>query len=104
MNIKKMGQLLAQAQQAQEQMQNEIATLKSTGGAGGGAVTATVDGRKNLVELIIAPEVLEEKDPQLVADLVLAAAAEAGRKIDEEVERRTRAFSSKLGLPPGMGF
>lgn len=104
MNMKKMGQLLAQAQQAQDKLQDEIAALRATGVAGGGVVTVTVDGGKRLVELVIAPEVVEEKDPQLIADLVLAAAAEAGRQIEAEVERRTAAFASKLGLPPGMKF
>jgi nucleoid-associated protein EbfC len=102
--MKDMGKLLKQAQKAQEQMQEEIAALRLDGTSGGGVVTATMDGKKNLVALVISPEALEDPDPQMVADLVIAAVAEAGRKIDEEVERRMGAFSSMLGLPPGMGF
>ncbi len=103
-NMKNMGKLLKQAQKAQEQMQEEIAALRMTGTAGGGVVTATVDGKKNLVELVIAPEALEEPDPQMIADRVLAAVADAAKKVDDEVERKMGAFSSMLGLPPGMGF
>ncbi len=102
--MKDMGKLLKQAQRAQEQMQEEIAALRLDGTAGGGAVTATLDGKKNLVALVIAKEVLEDPDPQMVADLVIAAVAEAGRKIDDEVERKMGALTSMLGLPPGMGF
>ena len=100
-NINKM---LKDAQRAQEKMQEEIAALRSTGAAGGGVVTATLDGKKNLVELTISPEVLEDKDAQLVADLVLAATAEASRQIDAEIERRMGALGSMLGLPPGFGL
>ncbi len=102
--MKDMGKLLKQAQRAQEQMQEEIAALRLDGTAGGGAVTATLDGKKNLVALVIAKDVLEDPDPQMVADLVIAAVAEAGRKIDDEVERKMGALTSMLGLPPGMGF
>jgi hypothetical protein len=104
MNMKKMGKLLAQAQQAQEQVQGEIAALRITGSAGGGVVSATLDGAKNLVDLVIAPEVLEDRDPQLLADLVIAAAADAAHKVDDEVGKRMGALSSMLGLPPGMGL
>lgn len=103
-NMKQMSKMLKQAQQAQEQLQNEIAAMQREGTAGGGVVTATVDGRKNLVSLVIAPEALEDADPQMVADLVVAAVADASRRIDDEVERKMAAFQSSLGLPPGLGF
>jgi DNA-binding YbaB/EbfC family protein len=103
-NMKQMGKILKQAQQAQEQMQAEIAALRLEGTAGGGVVTATVDGKKNLVALLIAPEALEDADPQMVADLVLAAVHDAGRRIDDEVEKKMGALQSMLGLPPGLGF
>jgi DNA-binding YbaB/EbfC family protein len=104
MNMKKMGKILAQAQQAQEQAQTEIAALRITGSAGGGVVSATLDGAKNLLALVIAPEVLEDRDPELLADLVLAAVNDAAHKVDDEVAKRMGALSSMLGLPPGMGL
>lgn len=103
-NMKNMGKLLKQAQQAQERIQQEIAALRVEGTAGGGVVSATVDGKKNLVALVIAPEVLEDKDPQMLADLVLAAVSEASRRVDAEVEGKMGGFAQSLGLPPGLGF
>jgi DNA-binding YbaB/EbfC family protein len=103
-NMKNMNKLLKQAQQAQEQMQQEIAALQIEGTSGGGVVKALLDGKKNLVALTIAPEALEDSDPQLVADLVIAAVADANRRVDDEVEKKVGALSSMLGLPPGMGF
>jgi DNA-binding YbaB/EbfC family protein len=103
-NMKNMSKMLKQAQQAQERMQQEIAALRAEGTAGGGAVSATVDGKKNLVALVIAPDVLDDKDPQMLADLVLAAVADAARKVDGEIETRMGGFAQSLGLPPGLGF
>ncbi len=103
-NMKNMSKMLKQAQQAQERMQQEIAALRAEGTAGGGVVTATVDGKKNLVALVIAPEVLEDKDPQMLADLVLAAVNDAARRVDAEVEQKMGGFAQSLGLPPGLGF
>lgn len=103
-NMKNMNKLLRQAQQAQEQMQQEIAALQIEGTSGGGVVKALLDGKKNLVALTIAPEALEDPDPQMVADLVIAAVADANRRVDDEVEKKVGALSSMLGLPPGMGF
>lgn len=103
-NMKNMGKLLKEAQKAQERVQEEIAALRLEGTAGGGVVTATVDCRKNLVGLVIAPEALEDKDPQMLADLVLAAVSDAGRRIDAEVEKKMGGLAASLGLPPGLGF
>lgn len=100
----KMGKMLQKAQKAQQQMQEEIAALQRTGSAGGGAVTATVDGQKNLLGLEISAEAMEDPDPTMIADLVIAAVGEAQRAIDEEVERKMQAMAGSLGLPPGMGL
>lgn len=100
----KMGKMLAKAQKAQQKMQEEIAALQREGTAGGGAVKAVVDGQKNLLALEISAEAIEEGDASLLADMVLAAVAEAQREIDAEVERKVGSLASQLGLPPGMGL
>lgn len=104
MNPAKMAKMLAKAQKMQEKVQEEISELRIRGSAGGGAVTATVDGNKMLLELAIAPEVLEDGDPDMTSDLVLAAVNDAQRQADEEVQKKMSALSGSLGLPPGMGL
>jgi DNA-binding YbaB/EbfC family protein len=81
-----MQQLLAAAQQMQEQLmtaQQELAETEVEGTAGGGLVTARVNGQGELVDLSIAPAAIDPADPdetaQTVADLVLAAVRDAYR-------------------------
>ncbi len=99
-----LNKMLAKAQKAQEQMQAEIAALQADGSAGGGAVKVTLDGSKNLIALAIAPEVMEEKDPEILSDLILAAFSDASQKVDSETKKRMGAMMGSLGLPPGFGL
>ena len=97
MNLQK---LLKQAQQMQEKMQREIAVLEVEASAGGGMVTARMNGQKQLLAVAIEPEVLVGGDAQMLGDLVVAAVNEAGRKIDEAVQSKLGGLAG--GLPPGL--
>jgi hypothetical protein len=99
-----MGKMLQQAQKMQQKLQEEIAAIRAEGTAGGGVVKAVVDGQKGLLSLEIAPEVVEEPDAAMIADLVLAAVHDAQRKADEEAQQKVGALSGAMGLPPGLGF
>jgi len=94
-NMKKMMQ---QAQQMQDQMQAELAELRVSAAAGGGVVTATLNGQKELMKLEIDPAAVDPDDVEMLQDLVVAAVNEASRRVDEEVQ-------GKLGsmMPPGLG-
>jgi len=94
MNIK---QLMKQAQQMQDQMQQRLATIKVEGTAGGGMVKAEMSGSKELLAITIDKEAVDPGDVEMLQDLVKAAVNEAARKVDEEMQ-------SQLGgmLPPGM--
>ena len=85
-----MQQLLAAAQQMQHQLmsaQQELADTEVEGTAGGGLVTATVNGQGELVDLTISAAAIDATDPadtaQSVADLVLAAVRDACRAAGE---------------------
>jgi DNA-binding YbaB/EbfC family protein len=78
-----MRALMKQAQKMQEKMQREIAELKVEASAGGGMVTVTMAGTRELLAVRIAPEVVESKDAEMLEDLVRAAVNEANRKIEE---------------------
>lgn len=94
-----MNALLAQAQQMQEQMQHaqeELAATTFEGDAGGGLVTATMQGTGELVGLTIKPEACDPSDTEALADLVIAAVRDATHKL-------TAMTQAKLGGMPGMG-
>ena len=95
-----MQQMMRQAQQMQEKMQQDIALIKVTATAGGGMVTVTMDGQKNLLGVKIDPEVAG--DVEMLQDMIVAAANEATKKVDAEVQGKTRGLLGGMGLPPGL--
>ena len=107
-----MQQLLAAAQQMQEQLmtaQQELAETEVQGTAGGGLVTAQVNGQGELVDLSIAPEVIDPADPaetaQTVADLVLAAVRDAYRAAGDLQQQKMGPLAGAIGgLGSGMGL
>ena len=107
-----MQQLLAAAQQMQEQLmtaQQELAETEVQGTAGGGLVTAQVNGQGELVDLSIAPEVIDSADPdetaQTVADLVLAAVRDAYRAAGDLQQQKMGPLAGAIGgLGSGMGL
>lgn len=96
MNIK---QLMKQAQQMQEQMQRTMAELRVEGTAGGGMVTATMAGSKELVSLTIDPEAVDPADVEMLQDLVVAAVNEAGRKVDEAMQSQLGGMGGGMKMP-----
>ena len=99
MNIQKM---MKDLQRMQSKLQDEIEVLEIEATAGGGAVTARMNGRKELVALTIAADAITPDDPGMLQDLVLAAVNEAGRQVDAEIQKKTQGLSAGLKLP-GMG-
>ena len=94
MNIK---QLMKQAQQMQEQMQQRVSTIKVEGTAGGGMVKAEMSGNKELLAITIDKEAVDPNDVEMLQDLVKAAVNEAARKVDEEMQGQLGSM-----MPPGM--
>lgn len=94
MNIK---QLMKQAQQMQEQMQQNMASIQVEGTAGGGMVKATMSGGKELLSIVIDKEAVDPNDVDMLQDLVKAAVNEAARKVDEAMQNQIGSM-----MPPGM--
>jgi nucleoid-associated protein EbfC len=100
-----LGGLLQQAKQLQERLtsvQGEIAARTAEGRAGGGMVTAVVNGRLEVLRVHVDPSLLEAPDREMLQDLVVAAVNDALRAaralIAEEMQKATG------GLPiPGLG-
>jgi nucleoid-associated protein EbfC len=98
-NPQQMQQMMKQAQQMQERLQKEMAALSVEATAGGGMVTATLNGAKQLLAIKIDPEVVSKDDIEMLQDLIVAAVNDAHRKADEEMQKKMGGM-----LPPGMKF
>ena len=95
-------QILKQAQAFQEKLQTvqeELGGRKFSARAGGGMVTATVNGRGELVDLVVEPEVLDGNDPQMLRDLVLAAVNAALREARDESRAEMSKLTGGMNLP-----
>ena len=92
-------QMMRQAQQLQERMQQEMATIRVEGAAGGGIVTVVVNGHKQLQSLKIDPESVAKEDVEMLQDLIVAAVNDALRKVDDELKSKVGGIMSGLGLP-----
>jgi DNA-binding YbaB/EbfC family protein len=109
-------QMLQQAQRMQEQfltLQRELAEAEIEGTAGGGLVTATVNGQSELVKLVIDPAAIDVDDPQdtaeTIADLVVAAIHNAGEEAQKLQETKMGPLTEGLGglgggLPGALGL
>ena len=96
MNIEKM---MKDLQRMQSKLRDEIETLEVEGTSGGGAVTARVNGKKDLVGLTLTADAITPDDPGMMQDLIIAAINEAGRKVDAEIQRKTQGLAGGLKIP-----
>ena len=102
-----MNAMLKQAQQMQEQMmqaQEEARKEVVEASAGGGMVTVKANGGGELVEIRIDPKAVDPDDPELLEDMVLAAANEALRSAQEVVEAKIKGQMPDLGALGLPGF
>ncbi len=102
-----MNALMKQAQEMQEQMARAQEAAKdeiAEASAGGGMVSVKANGGGELVEIVIDPRAVDPDDPELLADMVLAAANEALRAATQAVEAKLRSQMPDLGALglPGM--
>ena len=95
-----MQQMMRQAQQMQEKMQQDIALIKVTATAGGGMVAVTMDGQKNLLSVKIDPEVAG--DVEMLQDMILAACGEAVKQVEAQIQQKMGGMLGGMGLPPGL--
>jgi nucleoid-associated protein EbfC len=99
-----MNKMLQQVQQMQTQMaqaQEELAREMVEASAGGGMVTVKATGALEITEIKIAPEAIDPDDPELLADMVLAAVNEALRSAQSLAESK---LGSAMGGLKGLGL
>jgi DNA-binding YbaB/EbfC family protein len=95
-NLQKM---LKTAKDMQEKLQKELAELRVEGSSGGGMVTVTLDGQKNLVSVRLDPEVVNKDDVDMLQDLIIAAFNDATAKVDEHLSQKLGALGGGLKIP-----
>jgi hypothetical protein len=96
-----MNALLKQAQEMQEQMQQmqeDAAKETASASAGGGMVTVVATAAGEITELTIDAKAIDPGDPELLADMVMAATNEALRAAHAKVEAKMKSM-----LPPDLG-
>ena len=96
MNIQNM---MKQAQEMQERLQQQMSEVSVEATAGGGMVTVIVNGHKHLQKVTIDPEVVSKEDIGMLQDLIVAAVNDAHRKVDEALKQKMGGMLGGLGLP-----
>ena len=100
-------ELVKQAQRMQEDMaakQAELEEREFTASSGGGVVEAKVNGKKQLLELNIKPEIVDPDDVEMLQDVIIAAVNEAMKTADEATEAEMGKITGAFSIPgmPGM--
>ena len=101
MNIQNM---MKQAQEMQQRLQQQMVEMRVEATAGGGMVTVVVNGTKQLQSLKIDPEVVSKEDVEMLQDLIVAAVNEGLRMAQELQAQSFGGITNALGgLGGGLG-
>ena len=93
--------MIKQAQKMQQdmlKMQSELETKEYSATAGGGVVTAVVNGKHELKNLTIDPEAVDPEDVEMLQDLIVAAVNEAMRSADSDASHSMNKITGGLNL------
>lgn len=103
-NPLKMGEMLQQAGQMKDEMQRKLEQTIVEGSSGGGAVSATMNGKKQLLKIRIDPSAVtslsgDKADVEMLEDLIVAAVNEAGRKAEDAIQANLKGVLGGLNIP-----
>lgn len=101
-DMQKQMQQVQVMQKKMDELQGEIEKMEATATSGGGAVTVVANGKKEITSIKLKPEAVDPDDIEMLEDLILTAANEAIRQMEEISQNEMAKLSSSLGLPPGM--
>ena len=102
--MKGLGDLMKQAQQMQEKMQeaqNEVASVEVEGQSGAGLVKISMTGRHDVKRVKLDPSLMSE-DKEILEDLIAAAVNDAVRKVEHETKDKMSSVTNGIPLPPGF--
>ena len=101
-----MANLMKQAQRMQRQMeeqQKELESKEFTAAAGGGAVEVTVSGKREVLKVKLAEEVIDPEDIEMLEDLIAAAVNATVKQVDDTAAAEMGKLTGGMNLP-GMGL
>jgi DNA-binding YbaB/EbfC family protein len=106
-NPLKLQEMLSQANQMQEDVQRKLGETAVEASSGGGAVTVTMNGKKQLLKIHIDPAAVVglsggQADVEMLESLIVGAVNEAGRKADDAIQSSVQGILGGLKLP-GIG-
>lgn len=103
--MKNIGQLIKQAQAMQEkmtEMQSQLEAVEMTGVAGAGMVELTLNGKSEMKKIKIDKSLLDPAEGEVLEDLIIAAFADAKRKVSAYAEEEMQKLTGGMPLPGGM--
>lgn len=103
--MKNLSGLMKQATQMQkkmEEMQAKLESLEIEGSSGAGMVSVTLSGKGELRSVRIDPKLADPNEMEMLQDLLVAAHAEARRKMEATAAEEMQKVTGGLNLPPGM--
>ena len=92
-------EMLEKSRQQAEKLQEKMQQITIEASSGGGSVTVRMTGQKQLLSVVIEPEVVKSGDVEMLQDLVTAAVNEASRKVDEALKSSLGGMLGGMGLP-----
>ena len=98
-SMQKQLQQMQAMQRKMEALQAEIEEREMTTTAGGGAVTVTVNGKKEITSLQLKPEIVDPEDIEMLQDLIMVAVNEGIRQIEEMSNAEMSKLTGGLGIP-----
>lgn len=97
-----MNNLLKQAQKMQADMmkaQEELESKEFEASVGGGAIVVKANGKKEILDIQIKPEVVDPEDVEMLQDLVISAVNQVLREVEETGKSQMSKFTGGMNLP-----
>ncbi len=103
--MKNLSGLMKQAQQMQEkmaEMQAKLEASETEGVSGAGLVSVVLNGKGSMLRMRIDPKLIDPGEAEMLQDLIVAAHADAKRKVEARAQEEMAEITAGLPIPPGM--